>query len=232
MGIGLSRLQKLATSAAKKAKAAGRASKKKPDLTSKEYKAQQVAKRNAARKAERAEALKVKKGKAIAKKKAIQKNVAAKKARDAAGMAKAKALATKGMTAAAKKKPTPKAAAAGGGKKPPTNGKKTEAAKRKANAAKYKNSPAGKAAAARAKARAAATPTAKKTKFGYSASPRFSEGNPRTGKVPIHSTTNINAYKEAIMIKEGLNTWPSTRDPFPRTPPEFKVWDKVGSYRK
>jgi len=121
---------------------------KKRDLTSKEYKAEQVAKRNARLKAERAEAAKVKKGKAIAKKKAIEKNVAAKKVRDAAGMAKAKKLAQTGM-AEAKKKPKPKmaivqtpkgfirqklqqhpkAAAAGGGKKPPNgNGKKVGAA--------------------------------------------------------------------------------------------------------
>lgn len=103
MAFGIKRLQKLATSTAKKAKEAGLASKKKPDLTSKEYKAQQVAKRNAARKAERAEALKVKKGKAIAKKKAIAKNVAAKKVRDAAGMARAKKLASQGQATAKKR---------------------------------------------------------------------------------------------------------------------------------
>ena len=109
MAFGIKRLQKLATGTAKKAKEAGLASKKKPDLTSKEYKAQQVAKRNAARKAERAEALKVKKGKAIAKKKAIAKNVAAKKKRDAAGMARATKLAREGQaTAAKKKRKTPK----------------------------------------------------------------------------------------------------------------------------
>jgi hypothetical protein len=47
--------------------------------------------------------------KLIAKRKAIQKNVAAKKARDAAGMARAKKLASQGQAAAAKKKrKTPK----------------------------------------------------------------------------------------------------------------------------
>jgi len=45
---------------------------------------------------------------------------------------------------------------------------KARAAKRKANATKFKNSPRGKAWAKEQEAKAAATPTAKKTKFGYS----------------------------------------------------------------
>ena len=198
MGIGLSRLQKLATSAAKKAKAAGRASKKKPDLTSKEYKAQQVAKRNAARKAERAAALKVKKGKEIAKKKAIQKNVAAKKARDAAGMAKAKALATKGMTAAAKKKPA----------------KAKPKIKTSAQAKEYRKSKAYKEKELARK---------RKAKAVKKAPTDLRSSKPRQGDITIHE----GLYKERIMREEGLNTWPSTRDPFPKNKKEWSIYKSL-----
>lgn len=113
---------------------------------------------------------------------------------------------------------------------------KAKAAKRKpltpsdraARAKKFSYSPEGKAAAAKAEARAAATPTAKKTRYG----PDKKKKPPAGRKIPDYSGDNISSYKEAIMIKEGLNTWPSTRDPFPKSKTEFKVWDKVGSYKK
>ena len=37
-----------------------------------------------------------------------------------------------------------------------------------------------------------------------------------------------NAYKEVIMQKENLNTWPAGRDPWPKTPSEKEIARRVG----
>ena len=102
----------------------------------------------------------------------------------------------------------------------------------KRNRMKLKKEHEGKKAAKAAAAGGGKKPPNGNGKKVGAAAPKKTPKKKAARGEPIYSAGNLAAYKEAIMIKEGLNTWPSTRDPFPKSAAEFKVWDRVGSYRK